>query len=187
VAAAPAAQNTDLPNEVPVISTAQISAPGSPPPAPTPLPATPAPMTYATLFHEIGYQYDLNWRVLAAQAYVESGFDTLALGANGDLGLMQIHPATWREWAPTVAVNDPFDGYSNVLVAAAYLDYLRGVLSKRGQPEIEWAFVAYNWGIDKVLQHLDSGQGWQELASARQQYAIEVLQLAETIPVGNKE
>ena len=97
-------------------------------------PATPAPMTYATMFHEIAGRYDLNWQVLAAQAYVESGFDSVALGAQGDLGLMQVHPATWHEWAPKVAASDPFDSYSNVLVAAAYLDYLRTTLSNAVTP-----------------------------------------------------
>ncbi len=149
-----------------------------------PPPATPAPMTFSTMFREIAHRYQLNWRVLAAQAYVESGFDTVALGADGDLGLMQILPATWHEWAPSVAATDPFDSYSNVLVAAAYLNYLEETLSQRGHPEPEWTLVAYNWGIDKVLQHLASGKGWSDLDSRRQQYAIEVLRLAETIPDG---
>ncbi len=188
--AAPAAQENAA---IPILSVDQISAPGSLRSAPIDerttaategygAPATPAPMTYATMFHEIARRYDLNWRVLAAQAYVESGFDSVALGAQGDLGLMQIHPATWREWAPTVEVADPFDSYSNVLVAAAYFDYLRTTLSKRGHPEVEWTLVAYNWGIDKVLQHLESGQDWQALPALRQEYATEILRLAETIP-----
>jgi soluble lytic murein transglycosylase-like protein len=145
-----------------------------------------APMTYSTMFHEIAQRYALDWRILAAQAYVESSFDSVALGAQGDLGLMQIQPATWREWAPTVEVADPFDSYSNVLVAATYVDYLRTTLSNRGHPELEWTLVAYNWGIDKVLQHLESGQGWQELAPARQAYATEILRLAATIPAENE-
>ncbi|HRW06911.1 MAG TPA: transglycosylase SLT domain-containing protein [Caldilineaceae bacterium] len=178
----------------PILSAEQISAPNvqtlqrsdaaALPMVSISAPATPAPMTYATMFREIGHRYDVNWRVLAAQAYVESSFDSLALGSQGDLGLMQVHPATWREWAPTVAVTDPFDSYSNALVAAAYLDYLRTTLGRQGHPEMEWALVAYNWGIDKVLQHLESGQSWQDLAPNRQAYAIEVLRLAETIPDG---
>lgn len=168
-----------------VLQPQQVTAPGAP--LPTPIisnipPATPAPMTYATMFREIAHRYDLNWRVLAAQAYVESGFDTVALGAHGDLGLMQVLPGTWHEWAPTVNASDPFDSYSNVLVAAAYLDYLRSTLSKQGHPEIEWTLVAYNSGIDRVLQHIDGGEGWQELDASRRNYATEILRLAETIP-----
>lgn len=139
-------------------------------------------MTYAQMFQQVGQRYDLNWRMLAAQAYLESSFDPLALGSHGDLGLMQIRPSTWREWAPTVTAADPFDSYSNVLVAAVYLDYLRTTLTKQGHLEREWMLVAYNWGPDKVLQHLENGGRWEDLAPERRRYAEEVLRLAETIP-----
>ena len=175
----------------PLVSVEQISAPGAPAAAVAVSPAavttagTPstATMTYGTLFQEIALRYDLNWRLLAAQAYVESGFDSLALGQRGDLGLMQIAPGTWREWAPKVKVADPFDSYSNVLVSAVYSDYLRTTLSKRGFGQPQWTLVAYNWGVDKVLQHLESGKDWDDLDPARQQYATEVMRLAETINV----
>jgi soluble lytic murein transglycosylase-like protein len=134
------------------------------------------------MFQQVGQRYDLNWRMLAAQAYLESSFDPLALGSHGDLGLMQIRPSTWREWAPTVTAADPFDSYSNVLVAAVYLDYLRTTLSKQGHLEREWMLVAYNWGPDKVLQHLENGGRWEDLAPERRRYAEEVLRLAESIP-----
>ena len=42
--------------------------------------------------------------------------------------------------------------------------------------------VAYNWGIDKVLRHLESGQGWDDLPQERRQYADDVLRIAATIP-----
>ena len=175
----------------PLVSAAQISAPGAPvisSAGATVGTAAPAAtmektMTYGTLFQEIARRYDLNWRLLAAQAYVESSFDSLALGQQGHLGLMQIAPNTWREWAPKVDVADPFDSYSNVMVAAIYSDYLRTTLSKRGFGQPQWTLVAYNWGIDKVLQHLESGKSWDDLDPALQQYATEVMRLAETINV----
>jgi soluble lytic murein transglycosylase-like protein len=143
-----------------------------------------APVTYQQMFQEIALRYDLNWRVLAAQAYIESGFDSLALGKQGDMGLMQILPATWHEWAPVVNASDPFDSYSNVLVGAVYLDHLRSELCKKGYPQTEWMLVAYNWGIDKVLDHLAAGQGWEDLPANRRQYALDILRVAETIPPG---
>lgn len=193
----PEARNPD----VPLVQPEQISAPGGDVKpsalentaattqgvvAAAALPSEPAPeqqrMSYAQMFQEIALRYDLNWRMLAAQAYEESSFDSLALGSHGDLGLMQIRPSTWREWAPTVAASDPFDSYSNVLVAAAYLDYLRTTLSNQGHAEREWMLVAYNWGPDKVLQHLANGGTWADLAPEIQQYVEDVLRLAETIP-----
>ncbi|MCL4858412.1 MAG: transglycosylase SLT domain-containing protein [Caldilineaceae bacterium] len=178
----------------PIVRPDQVTAPGAPsrhagfePAALQPASAERAqaassPLTYQQMFQEIALRYDLNWRVLAGQAYIESGFDALALGASGDMGLMQILPNTWREWAPVVDAADPFDAYANTLVAAAYLDHLREVLGRRGQPEIEWMLVAYNWGIDKVAGHLDAGLTWDELPVGRRQYAIEILRIAETIP-----
>jgi membrane-bound lytic murein transglycosylase MltF len=134
------------------------------------------------MFQQVALQYDLDWRLLAAQAYLESGFDSLALSGDGDMGLMQIRPGTWNEWAPTVDASDPFDSYSNVLVGAVYLNHLREQLSSRGQSRQEWMLVAYNWGPDKVFSHLSAGGTWESLDPARRQYAEDVLRIAASIP-----
>lgn len=178
---------------VPLVRADQVTGPGTPAPvaqsaapvdqAVAPTPATaPHKMTYQQMFQEIGRRYDLNWRMLAAQAYVESSFDSNALGQKGALGLMQIMPNTWREWSAVVKSPDPFDSYSNVLVAAVYLDYLRTTLAQHGHAQVEWMLVAYNWGIDKVLRHLDNGLGWDDLPSESRQYAQDIMRVAETIP-----
>lgn len=139
-------------------------------------------MTYAQLFQAVGAQYDLDWRMLAAQAYIESSFDTLALSNAGAMGLMQVLPTTWREWAPAVGASDPFDSYSNVQVAAIYLDYLRTQLAQQGHPEKEWMLVAYNWGLDRVNEFLANGGGWQDLPAARRKYVEDILRVAQTLP-----
>ncbi len=180
---------------VPLVMADQVTGPGTPAPAvyrPAPVvlvaSATPAPpavnhnITYQEMFQEIGRQHDLNWRMLAAQAYTESSFDSVAVSPKGAMGLMQILPTTWHEWAPAAKASDPMDSYSNVLVAAIYLDYLRTTLSQHGHPQAQWMLVAYNWGIDKVVRHLDSGLGWDDLPPETRQYAKDVLRIAETIP-----
>jgi membrane-bound lytic murein transglycosylase MltF len=134
------------------------------------------------MFQEVGQRFDLDWRMLAAQAYIESGFDSLALSDAGAMGLMQVLPNTWREWATPVEVSDPFDAYSNVLVAGVYLDYLRGRLADKGYPQKEWMLVEYNWGPDKVNTFLEGGGTWETLPEARRQYATEILRIAQTIP-----
>jgi soluble lytic murein transglycosylase-like protein len=144
--------------------------------------AAAAPYTYAEMFQQIALTYDLDWRLLAAQAYVESGFDTLALGQDGDMGLMQVLPSTWREWAPTVGANDPFDANANTLVAAAYLDHVRALMGQRGLPQAQWMLVAYNWGPDRLGQFLDEGGTWEQLPAVRAQYAADILRIARTIP-----
>jgi membrane-bound lytic murein transglycosylase MltF len=134
------------------------------------------------MFQEIGSRFDIDWRMLAAQAYIESGFDSLALSDAGAMGLMQVLPNTWREWAQPVEVSDPFDAYSNVLVAAVYLDHLRGRLALQGYPDTEWMLVAYNWGPDRLNDFLTGGGTWDTLPQARRQYATEILRIAKTIP-----
>ncbi len=165
------------------VPAANQSADIAPPPA---VGASPTPdrsdLTYAQMFQEVALRYDLDWRMLAAQAYVESSFDTLALGSDGDLGLMQVLPRTWKEWAPAVDVNDPFDAYSNVLVAGVYLDYLRSTLSRTGYPEARWMLVAYNWGPDKLNIFLAEGNGWDDLPDSVRRYAGDILRIAESIP-----
>jgi soluble lytic murein transglycosylase-like protein len=183
------------PSGVPIVTVDQVTAPGEPVPAgqsrlqpipPTPVPAAAdaatRPLTYAEMFREIAARFDLDWRMLAAQAYVESGFDAVALGSRGDMGLMQILPNTWREWAPAVEASDPFDGYSNVLVAAAYLDHLRTQMSDRGYLQTEWMLVAYNWGPDQTLDFLAAGGSWETLDAERRQYAEEIVRIAASIP-----
>jgi soluble lytic murein transglycosylase-like protein len=143
---------------------------------------TGASQTYGQMFQEVGSRFDLDWRMLAAQAYIESGFDSLALSDSGAMGLMQVLPNTWREWAPAVEVSDPFDAYSSVLVAAAYLDYLRRELAAQGRPETEWMLVAYNWGPDQLNSFLADGGQWDTLPQMRRQYATEILRIAKSIP-----
>ena len=199
------------PPVVPLVSADQVTAPGEPTPigqqqlrpvvVTTPVPqgqasvpaadvAPPPPrsdssgetLSYGQMFKQVAAQFDLDWRLLAAQAYLESGFDSLALSGQGDMGLMQIRPGTWNDWAPSVDASDPFDSYSNVLVGAAYLNYLREQLSARGMPQQEWMLVAYNWGPEKVFSHLDAGGTWESLDPARRQYAEDILRIAASIP-----
>lgn len=187
---------------LPLVLPNQVSAPDGVAPAPAPAvvaasSAAPAAVltadsgaasgqsanqTYGEMFRTVGSQFDLDWRMLAAQAYVESGFDSLALSDAGAMGLMQVLPNTWREWAPAVEVSDPFDAYSSVLVAAAYLDYLRQELAAKGYPESQWMLVAYNWGPDRLNDFLTSGGDWERLPEVRRQYASEILRIANSIP-----
>ncbi len=144
-------------------------------------PAAEGEMTYAQMFQAVGLRYDLDWRMLAAQAFVESSFEPNALGASGDMGLMQVLPDTWAAWAPVVNVDNPFDSYSNVLVAAAYLDSLRTELSTLGYSEARWMLAAYNGGPAIAQTAAQSGD-WSALNPVVQRYAEDVLRVARSIP-----
>jgi hypothetical protein len=137
-------------------------------------------MTYEEIFKEIAQQYDLDWRLLAHIAYRESRLNPRAIGHANEIGLMQILPLTWSEWARKVEVTDPFDPYSNVSVAAAYLVYLRGYFGSMGYPGDHWMLVAYSWGPDNLRQLFKDGGGWAQVPAGKRQYALSILQAATT-------
>jgi soluble lytic murein transglycosylase-like protein len=144
-------------------------------------------ITYEEMFQEIAAQYELDWHLLAQAAYQESGLNPRAVGKDDDTGLMQIIPSTWNEWAPKVGVSDPFDPYSNVHVAAAYLAFLREYFSEMGYPEDRWMLVAYNWGPDNLRRLLEDGRGWEQVPEKRQRYALSILRSVSDTPPGWEE
>lgn len=162
-------------------------------PTPSPLPfrplvtATPTPgvqppatstLTYEEIFQKVALQYGLDWRMLAELAYRESRMNPLAVGQDNDMGLMQILPSTWNEWAPKVGVSDPFDPYSNVLVAGAYLAYLRSYCQARGYYETQWMLVGYNWGPQNVQQLFDIKGSWGQVPEKQRRYALVIMETA---------
>jgi hypothetical protein len=135
-------------------------------------------MTYEQMFQEIGARYQVDWRVLEAMAYRESRMNYLAIGVASDMGLMQIIPTTWNEWAPKLNVYDPFDPYSNIMVGAAYLAHVREFCMARGRSEPHWMLVGYNWGPDRLSRFLDGGGTWDQVPPAQRKYASGILELA---------
>lgn len=141
-------------------------------------------MTYEEMFREIAIQYKLDWRLLAGLAYQESRLNPWAIGRDNDMGLMQILPSTWNEWATQVGVTDPFDPYSNVLVAAAYLAYLREYCQTRGYPETQWMLIGYNWGPDHLRQLFERNGRWAQVPEKQRRYAVNILQTASPGLIG---
>jgi hypothetical protein len=137
-------------------------------------------LTYEEIFKEVAQAYDLDWRLLAEQAYQESRLDPLAIGVSNEIGLMQILPSTWIEWAPKVGVSDPFDPYSNVLVAAAYLVFLREYFSTLGYADEVWMVAAYNWGPDNLRQLLEDNGGWAQVPPKTRRYTLDILHATES-------
>lgn len=137
-------------------------------------------MDIEDIFATVAAEYHLDKHQLAEQGWRESRWDPLAVGQADDMGIMQIVPATWNEWAPKVGVYDPFDPESNVRVAAAYLTYLRSFLAEQVRVRGDhWLLVAYNWGPGNVRQLVEAGQSWDQVPSVRQDYALSILLGAE--------
>jgi soluble lytic murein transglycosylase-like protein len=175
---------------LPPVTISQMTPVSSPtriyrPPTPTPnIPPTATPaLTYEEIFQKIALQYGLDWRILAALAYQESRMNPLAMGRDNDMGLMQILPSTWNEWAPKVGVSDPFDPYSNALVAAAYLAYLRDYCRVRGYGEMHWMLIGYNWGPQNLRQLFESKGGLAEVPEKQRQYASVIMEATSGVAV----
>ncbi len=169
--------------DTPPRPTISIVTPSSPPlTARQPVVGVPTPspeaLSFEDMFHEIADQYGLDGRLLIEIAYKESEFNLQAKGARGELGLMQIHPATWRAWAPQVNVADPDDAYSNVLVAAAYLDHLRQDCESLGQSGTFCLLVSYNWGPGNLRQHLAGGGSLSDVPDWPRRYAQDLIRAA---------
>ncbi len=137
-------------------------------------------MPYEDVFEEVSREVGVDFCILYEIARKESGFDPLAIGGVGEYGLMQIHPATWKEVADRLNVYDPFDPYSNVKVGAHYFRWVRSQLQKLGRPELVWALAAYNWGIGNVTKLLKSGGAWDGVRASTREYAAEIAASVES-------
>jgi hypothetical protein len=84
------------------------------------------------LFQEIAANYGLDWEIMANQAYWESRFDSGAIGKDGELGLMQIHPATWDSICGEGCGLDPFKTGDNLTIAAKLLVQIKGNCERWG-------------------------------------------------------
>lgn len=87
----------------------------------------------------------------AVQANETTDGNASAVSPAGAVGLMQIMPATWKEWAPKVGATDPNNPQDSIKVAAAYLAWLQATLPD-GQKSVKDVATAYNFGIARVLR-----------------------------------
>ena len=96
------------------------------------------------LFRLAGYAHGFDWRLLAALAFAESGYDPWEVSPAGAVGLLQLMPATAASWG----VEDPFDPRQNVTAGARHLRWIYDLY--RGVPDpdrLAFALAAYNMGI----------------------------------------
>ena len=92
--------------------------------------------------------------LVRAVIQVESAFNPSAVSPKGAIGLMQLMPATAREFG----VENPFDPHENVRAGVAYL---RRLLDRYDDNE-ELALAAYNAGPGAVDKHGQSVPPYQE-------------------------
>ena len=100
---------------------------------------------YDDLISEHAQNNGLRADLVRAVVQVESAFNVYARSAKGALGLMQLMPATIRQYG----VKNPFDPEDNIRAGAAYL---RELLDRYENNE-QLALAAYNAGPGAVDRH----------------------------------
>ncbi len=100
---------------------------------------------YETMFRDVAGKYELDWRLLAAQAYQESQWDPDAVSPTGVKGLMQLTEATAKRFD----IDDREDPRASIEGGARYLRNLLDRLPARiTEPDRTWlALAAYNVGF----------------------------------------
>lgn len=101
---------------------------------------------YDEIFKKYADQYGLDFEQLKAQvAGAENKpLDPHAVSKAGAVGLAQIMPDTFNEWAQKLGIQNPnpFDPVQSVHVQAAYMKWLQDQTGSWMQ-----ALAAYDWGI----------------------------------------
>jgi len=104
------------------------------------------------IFVRAAEEYDLEWTLLAAQAYQESRLDQDARGPSGAVGVMQIRPATAAK--PYIDLPNVEQLETNILAAAKYKRWL--IDTHFDEPGIDretrltFALAAYNAGPGNI-------------------------------------
>lgn len=106
----------------------------------------------AEIFRRYAGRYDLDWLMLIAQAYQESGLDHSARSSAGAVGIMQILPSTGAE----MDVGDIRELENNIHAAARYIRFMIDRYyaedSMDEENRILFALASYNAGPRRVRQ-----------------------------------
>jgi soluble lytic murein transglycosylase-like protein len=98
------------------------------------------------LVDRLAKHHGVNPKLAHALITVESNYNPGAVSSKGAMGLMQLMPATARQYG----VADPFDPEQNL---AAGMQHLRGLLDRFGKGRESLALAAYNAGEGAVSRY----------------------------------
>jgi len=111
------------------------------------------------LFKKYAAEIGMDWRLLAAQGYHESHFDTTKVSWAGARGIMQIMPGTARAYnLPANRITNP---EANISTATKIIRDLDKSLSRKVSDNNErrkFVIAAYNSGIAHVLDAINLAQ-----------------------------
>jgi membrane-bound lytic murein transglycosylase MltF len=108
---------------------------------------------YMPLFKKYGKIYDIDWKLLAALAFQESGMNPKKKSPAGAVGIMQIKPSTAA--GKNVSIKNVTNNVeSNIHAGAKYLDFLHQRYFSdpaiAHQVQLEFTLAAYNAGPARI-------------------------------------
>lgn len=107
---------------------------------------------YDHIFKKYAKEIHWDWKLLAAQAWSESHFDTAAVSWAGAKGLMQLMPSTARAYG--VSPDNITNPELNIKAAVANIKDLNSIFSSKildEQERIKFILAAYNSGAGHIL------------------------------------
>ena len=108
--------------------------------------------TFVALFRRYGSQYNMDWMLMAAQAYQESRLDHSARSPVGAIGIMQIMPATGKEMnVGDIRRLEP-NVHAGVKLMRQYVDRYYANEPMDEMNKVLFAFAAYNAGPGNIAK-----------------------------------
>jgi soluble lytic murein transglycosylase-like protein len=123
-----------------------------------------ADVPYGAIIDRVSAEQGVSAKLVRAVIQVESAYQERARSAKGAMGLMQLMPATAKQYA----VRDPYDPASNI---EAGIKHLKGLLQRL--PSVNLALAAYNAG-EATVQRFNGIPPYPETRS----YVSRILALA---------
>jgi len=140
--------------------------------------------SYRELFQTVSHNAGLDEPLLTEIAYRESRFNPLARGPDGELGLMQIPLAVWQERAEVLGLTDPYEPYSNLVVASDYLLQLKQQCLSAGYQGNHWVLAGYKLGPPRLQEILTKQGSWADVPLKIRRYALDVMQASAELQTG---
>ncbi|KHT58066.1 amino acid ABC transporter substrate-binding protein [Photobacterium gaetbulicola] len=103
-------------------------------------------------FIRYGNMYEINWLIIAAQAYQESGFDQSKRSHAGAIGIMQVLPQTASE--PYINIRNIQHIENNIHAGVKYMDFIRENYVDDDETDelnqLYFALASYNAGPNRI-------------------------------------
>lgn len=120
---------------------------------------------YTPLIQEAATKHGIDPKLVHAVIYAESAYDAKAISSAGAVGLMQLMPATARQYG----AKNRKDPKQNIFAGTRYLKYLLGLFNN----DLELSVAAYNAGENAVKKYKNQIPPYPET----QKYVKQVLRL----------